>query len=111
MALRGWLGKARPATAGIEFGVRLEQRLPAPGADIGRRPVLMLVFARERPLGRLLAQHGVLHWRQFLSPLGLALLDTAGHRPGVGHGRLLTDYQKSPQSVSFALLTSVGFSV
>src|SRR5258708_14706516 len=85
MALRRWLRKARPSAAGIELGVGFEQRLSAAGAGIGARRLLMLVFAGERPLGRLLAQHRVLHRRQFLAPLGLALLDLAGHRLGVGH--------------------------
>src|SRR6266700_970041 len=85
VALQRRLGKARPAAAGIELGVGFEQRLSAAGAGVAARPLLMLVFARERPLGRLLAQHRVLRRRQFLAPLGLALLDLAGHRLGVGH--------------------------
>src|ERR1700731_89228 len=75
MALRCGLRKTRPAAAGIELGVGFEQRLPAAGAGIGARPVLMFVFAGERPFGRLLAQHRVLHRRQFLAPLGFALCD------------------------------------
>src|SRR5882724_2203614 len=86
MALRRRLGKARPAAAGIELGVGFEQRLSAAGADVGAGPPLMLIFAGERPLGRLLAQHRILHRRQFLAPLDLALFDLAWHRPGVGHG-------------------------
>src|SRR3954454_17789827 len=77
-------GKTRPAAAGIELGVGLEQRLAAAGASIGALAVLMLVFAGERTLGRLLAQYGILHRRQFLAPLGFALLDFVG-RLGVGH--------------------------
>src|ERR1700694_3986809 len=69
MALRGRRGKARPAAAGIEFCVRFEQRLPAAGAGVGARPLLMLVFAGERPFGRLLAQHRILRRRQFPEPL------------------------------------------
>src|ERR1700676_764246 len=90
VVLRRRLGKARPAAAGIEFGIRFEQRLSAAGADIGAGPPFMLVFAGERPLGRLLAQHRVLHRRQFLPPLGLVLLDLAGRRLDVGHGVSLT---------------------
>ena len=85
MALDRRLGEARPAAAGIELGVGLEQRLAAAGAGIGALAVLMLVFAGERPLGRLLAQHRILHRRQFLAPLGVALLNLVG-RFGVGHG-------------------------
>src|SRR5260370_29176034 len=89
MALDRGCGKARPAAAGIEFGVGFEQGLAAAGTGVGARRLLVLVFAGERPLGRLLAQHRVLHRRQFLAPLGLALRDLAGHRPGVGHGASL----------------------
>src|SRR4029077_17195723 len=85
MALDRRLGEARPPAAGIELGVGLEQRLAATGAGIGALAVLMLVFAGERPLGRLLAQHGVLHRCQFLAPLGVALLYLVG-RFCVGHG-------------------------
>src|SRR6185312_7264204 len=74
MALSRRLGKARPAAAGIEFGVGLEQRLAATGADISAGTMLVLVFTAEGTLGRLLAQHGILHRRQFLAPLRLALL-------------------------------------
>src|SRR5947207_14760611 len=89
VALQRRLGKARPAAAGIELGVGFEQRLSAAGAGVGAGPLLMLVFAGERPLGRLLAQHRILHRRQFLAPIRLALLDLAGHRLGVGHGASL----------------------
>src|SRR6266853_4401111 len=85
MALGGGLRKARPAAAGIELGVGFEQRLAAAGADVGAGPLLVLVFAGERPLGRLLAQHRILHRRQFLAPLGFAFLGLAGHGLGVGH--------------------------
>src|SRR6266478_2861237 len=88
MALDRGCGKARPAAAGIEFGVGFEQGLAAAGTGVGARRLLVLVFAGERPLGRLLAQHRVLCRRQFLAPLGLALfdpVDLAGHRLGKGH--------------------------
>src|SRR3977135_241033 len=89
MALRRWLRKARPSAAGIELGVGFEQRLSAAGAGIGAWRLLVLVFAGERPLGRLLAQHRILHRRQFLAPFRFALLDLAGHCLGVGHGASL----------------------
>src|SRR3989440_3521170 len=85
VVLRSRRRKARPAAAGVEFGVGLEQRLPAARADIGARSLLVLVFAGERALGRLLAQHRVLHRRQFFAPLGLALYDFVSHRLGLGH--------------------------
>src|SRR6185369_2988119 len=84
MAVHGGRGEARPAAAGIELGIRFEQRLAAAGAGIGARAVLVLILAGKRPLGRLLAQHGILHRRQFLAPFGLALDDLAGCF-GVGH--------------------------
>src|SRR4051812_20955252 len=49
MAFDRRLGKARPAAAGIELGVGLEQSLPATGAGIGALAVLMFVFAGKRP--------------------------------------------------------------
>src|ERR1700757_4974908 len=84
MAFRSRLGEARPAAAGVELGIGLEQGLPATGTDIGAGFGLILVLARERPLGRLLAQDRVLHRRQFLAPLGFALDDFVGCF-GVGH--------------------------
>src|SRR5579859_2120943 len=75
MALHRRLGEARPAAAGIELGIGLEQRLPAAGADIGPGLGLIFILARERALGRLFAQDRILHRRQFLAPLGLALHD------------------------------------
>src|SRR6476659_943863 len=98
VALHRRLGKARPAAAGIELGVGFEQRLPAAGADVGAGALLMLIFAGERPLGRLLAQHRILHRRQFLAPLRLALLDLAGHGSGVGHGASLLNVFKRRSS-------------
>src|SRR3981189_470990 len=67
MALQRRLGKARPAAAGIELGVGFEQRLAAAGAGVGAGPLLMLVFAGERPFRRLLAQYRILHRRQCLT--------------------------------------------
>src|SRR5881392_3684072 len=84
MAVHGGRGETRPAAAGVELGIGFEQRLAAAGAGIGALAVLVLIFTGERPLGRLLAQHGVLHRRQLLAPLGLALDDLAGCF-GVGH--------------------------
>src|SRR5438128_5272654 len=89
MALCRRLRKARPAAAGVELGVGFEQGLAAAGAGIGALAVVMLVFAGEGPFGGLLAQHRVLHRRQFLAPLGLALDEFSG-RLGVGHSTSLS---------------------
>src|SRR5690349_7483781 len=112
VTLRGRLGEARPAAAGIKFRIGFEQRLSAPGADIGAGPACMLVFARERAFGGLLAQHGVLHGRQFLAPLGLALFDFWGCF-GIRHGtslvnRLLSTVDLRLASVSPRLLIAYG---
>jgi hypothetical protein len=101
--------KTRPAAAGIELGVGFEQGLAAAGAGVGALPLLMLVFAAARPLGRLFAQHRILHRRKLLAPLGLALLDLAGHGLAVGHEPSMLKERR--QLVTFASLTSVGFSV
>src|SRR5450631_155755 len=98
MALDRGCGEARPAAAGIEFGVGFEQRLAAAGAGVGARRLLVLVFAGEWPLGRLLAQHRVLHRRQFLAPLDLVLFDLAGHRLGKGHETSLQTLRVSTRS-------------
>ena len=117
MAVHRGRGKARPAAAGIELGVGFEQRLAAAGADIGALALLMLVFAGERPLGRLLAQHRILHRRQFAAPFGLALLDLAGRRLGRRTWISFTVMDRfaprmtADQLVTLALLTSVGFSM
>src|ERR1700710_3034681 len=78
MAVDGRRGKARPAAAGIELGVGLEQRLAATGAGIGAGAMLVLILAGERPFGRLLAQYRILHRRQLAAPFGFALLDLRG---------------------------------
>src|SRR6516165_2330425 len=77
MVLDGRTAEARPAASGVELGIGFKQRLPATGTDISARPVLMLALAGKRPLGRLLAQHRVLHGCQFFAPLGFALDELA----------------------------------
>src|SRR4051794_20927119 len=93
MAIDRGLGEARPAAAGIELGVGLEQRVAAAGAEIGAGAVVVLILTGEGTLGRLLAQHRVLHRRQLAAPLLFALDDlvvsglvVGGFRLGVGHG-------------------------
>src|SRR5204862_4559056 len=71
--------------------------LAATGAGVGAFAVLMLVFAAEGTLGRLFAQHGVLHRRQFLAPIGFAL-DDFDLCFGVGH----------PASLSLASVGDLG---
>src|SRR6478735_12567300 len=53
-------GEARPARAAIVLVVALEQRLPAPGAGIFARGLVLLVLAGERALGAVLAEDLVL---------------------------------------------------
>src|SRR4051812_7541295 len=50
------LVKARPAAAGIELRLGLEQLRPATSAKINTRVLRLPVFAREGPLGPLLAE-------------------------------------------------------
>ena len=73
MALDGRRGEAWPAAAGIELRVGFEQHIAAAGADIGAGTVVVLILAGEGAFGRLLAQHRVLHRRQFAPPLLFAL--------------------------------------
>src|SRR5947209_5020694 len=54
MAVDGGLGEARPAAAGIELGIGLEQHVAAAGAHISAGAVVVLIFAGEGTLGRLL---------------------------------------------------------
>src|SRR5579883_675744 len=98
MALLRGLRKARPAAAGIEFGVGLEQHLAAAGADIAARALLMLILAGERPFGRLFAQHRILHRCQLAPPFLLALGDLVGRRLAVGHGFSFELQAASPSS-------------
>src|SRR4051812_7763156 len=88
MALCGGLGEARPAAAGLELGVGGEQHVAATGADICAGAVVVLILAGEGTLGRLLAQHRILHRRQLAPPLLVALDDlvVGGCRLAVGHG-------------------------
>src|SRR5689334_13084972 len=88
MALDCRRGEAWPSAAGVELGVGFEQHVAAAGADIGAGTVVVLIFAGEGTLGRLLAQHRVLHRRQFAPPLLFALDDlvVGDFRSGIGHG-------------------------
>src|SRR5688500_14659826 len=72
-------GEARPARAAVELGVALEQRLPAPGADVFAGGLVLLVLAGEGPLGAGLPQHLVLLGRQLRAPLGVGQVHLLGH--------------------------------
>src|SRR6187455_768627 len=76
----GGLDEARPARAGVELRLRAEELRSTPGAAVHAGVFGIRVRPRERTLGRLLPQHGVLLGRQPLTPLLLAQLDLAGHR-------------------------------
>ena len=77
-------GEAGPATAGIEFGRRLEQRFAAADAAIGAGILAVPVFAAEGALGAFLAGDVVLHGRELRAPFGFGLAD-----PGfAAHGDL-----------------------
>src|SRR5262245_36282666 len=56
--------EARPAGAGVELGVRIEERRATPGAHIGSRVVRVPKGSGEGTLGPLLAEHVVLQRRQ-----------------------------------------------
>src|SRR5438270_7065572 len=69
------LGKARPASPGIELRLRREQLRAAAGAAVDAAPLLVHVLSRKRAFGPLSAQHLVLRRGERLSPLALALRD------------------------------------
>src|SRR5471032_1181961 len=64
----------RPAATGIEFRSRFEQRRAAAHAVIDAALRVIPVFAGERPFGGGVARHLVLDIGQFLSVLGVVLL-------------------------------------
>src|SRR5690242_17227404 len=75
-----------PAAAGVVLRLRLEQRRAAACADV--RPVVehVVVLARERPLGALLAENAVLLRRQLFAPLRFGLLDWTHGPDGTNEG-------------------------
>src|SRR4051812_44236965 len=73
------LGEARPARAGVELRLGVEQLRAAGGAAVDAVLVVVPVLAGERALGALLAQHLVLLGRELLAPLGVGLLNLGGH--------------------------------
>ena len=70
-ALSGGLVEARPARAGVEFGVRIKQRLPTANAVIHPRLVIVPVSACECTLRPGFPRYVVLLLRQLLPPLGV----------------------------------------
>src|SRR4051794_16749830 len=67
------LVEARPAGATLEFGLGRKQRQVAAGAGEDALAMLLQQRAGARPLGAVLAQDVVLHWRQLRAPLRIAL--------------------------------------
>src|SRR4051812_36826304 len=73
------LVERRPAAAGVELGVRLEELGAAGLAGVDALGLGVGVLAGERSLGAGLAQYGVLLRREFLTPLLLALVHLVAH--------------------------------
>src|SRR5471030_53616 len=92
---------AGPAAAGIEFRIRLEQRCAAAHAVIDAALRVIPVFAGERPFGGGVARHLVLDIGQFLSVLGVVLLQRSNGVDGCFseivsvHGSLSPDLWRS----------------
>jgi hypothetical protein len=63
------LKEARPAGAGIEFGIRRKQRQSTTGAGVNTRLLIIEQRAAKRPLRPLAAKDAELLRRQPLSPL------------------------------------------
>src|SRR3954447_9467863 len=77
------LVEARPAAAGVELRVGLEELRPARLAGVHARGLGVGVLPDERSLGAGLAQHGVLLGRELLAPLLVGLLHLVGHGPSL----------------------------
>src|SRR5260370_3987528 len=76
--------EARPAGAAVEFSLRHEQRLPAPGARERAGAFLIIERAASRGLGAVLAHHLVLFRREQAAPL---LVGVGDRVLLFGHGR------------------------
>ena len=72
-------GEAGPARAAVVFRVAGEQQLPAGGAVIFARRLVLLLFAGEGPLGPAFAQDMVLLRRQPFAPFGFGQFEFVGH--------------------------------
>src|SRR3982751_4435870 len=73
--VRQRLPERGPAGAAVELRRRREQRIVAAGAGERAGTLLVIERARERALGSLLAQHGVLIGRQQRAPFGFGVRD------------------------------------
>src|SRR6202171_658097 len=71
--------KARPSTAGVEFGFGVEEQGAATGAAIAPRFFLVPILAAERRLGAFLARDSVLLRREHGFPFGVALAYLVWH--------------------------------
>lgn len=74
---RNRLPKARPASAGIELGLRAEQRRPAADASVESPCVQFVILIRERRLCPPLARHVVLLGSELVFPFSVAPDDLA----------------------------------
>src|SRR5262249_49889882 len=74
------LPEARPPGAGIELGLRFEERRAASRALVEALLLRRVVLAREGALRAVLPQHPVLLGRQALPPLLVAQDDLVAHR-------------------------------
>src|SRR5207302_1749480 len=68
-------GEARPAGAGVELHLGVEERLPARRADEYRVFLVIVIFPRKRVFRAFLAKHAKLFRRQNAPPFGLRLDD------------------------------------
>src|SRR6185437_4690159 len=81
--------EARPAGAGLELGVRCEQRLAAADANVGARRMRVPVLTGEGAFGAFLARDAELLWRELRLPFGVGLARRlAGLAGRVAHSRL-----------------------
>src|SRR5690554_3601534 len=76
---RNRLEKARPARAGIIFGIGGEKRRPATYAIIGAFALFGIVGVGKGALGAVFASHMKLLGRQFGAPLGVGNCFHIGH--------------------------------
>src|ERR1700756_1521100 len=81
---------ARPAAAGVELGVRFEQRRAAADAVIDAAVPVVVIAAGEGALGGRVARHLVFDVGELFAPLGVVFLHGGGagvEVVGLVHGR------------------------
>src|SRR5581483_2838384 len=105
---RGGREERRPAAARVVLRLRREQLRPAPRAAVGARLERVVVLARERRLGALLAQHVVALRAQGRTPLGLCLLDPLAHRPSPGRVAVWRTTRRGTSQISRTRPSSTG---